>query len=92
MARSHKYIDRRRWAVVRRQVLERDNYSCLDCGRHGHLEVDHIKSLRDGGETYKLSNLQSLCKFCHRVKTTQETGGPPPAGRLDWLEKLRDAI
>ena len=92
MAHSHRNIDRHRWAIVRRKVLERDNYTCLDCGRHGFLEVDHMKPLYDGGAKYDLSNLQSLCKFCHRIKTTQEKGRPSPKGRREWLEKLRDAV
>ena len=50
--------------------LKRDNYKCIKCGFEIGLEVDHIIELIDGGDN-KLSNLQTLCKKCHRKKTNK---------------------
>jgi 5-methylcytosine-specific restriction endonuclease McrA len=38
--------------------------------RHG-WELDHIVPLADGG-THELSNMQTLCRACHRAKTVRE--------------------
>jgi len=35
--------------------------------------IDHIKPISEGGEALDLSNLQSLCKQCHAIKTGKET-------------------
>lgn len=55
---------------TRRQVRERDQYTCLCCGRRGRgirLEVDHIKPLAMGG-TNDIFNLQILCNRCNDIK------------------------
>lgn len=64
------------WLLIRRYVLQRDNYLCQHCllsGRYtSATEVDHIipKSL-GGSDSY--DNLQSLCKKCHSRKTSRES-------------------
>jgi len=35
-------------------------------------EVDHIKPLEAGGDPFDPSNLQSLCKRCHVLKSAEE--------------------
>ncbi|MYC99465.1 MAG: HNH endonuclease [Gammaproteobacteria bacterium] len=54
----------RRWARIRREVLDRDGWRCVKCGRAGRLEVDHIRPLHRGGSD-SLDNLRSLCRGCH---------------------------
>ena len=75
MARSwatrHK-IDRKRWALIRRLVLERDGWRCRSCGKAGRLEIDHVLPVSEGGERYDLRNLQALCRPCHFDKTRAE--------------------
>ena len=54
------------------KALERDNYTCQECGYSEELimEVDHIKTRKDFPELInKLSNLVTLCPNCHRRKT-----------------------
>ena len=65
-------IDRKRWRVTRRAVLERDGYRCRKCGRPGRLEVDHIRSVKSGGAALDPNNLQTLCRSCHIGKTRDE--------------------
>ena len=66
----------------RANVKRRDNGKCNHCGdKKSKWEVDHIKPLveQKGVEEknldwsyYKMDNLQTLCKKCHRVKTNSE--------------------
>lgn len=58
---------------VRREVLRRDRYGCLECGwSHNewnpsdprHLELHHVKHHAKGGENIK-ENLETLCTVCH---------------------------
>lgn len=60
------------WRKIREIALERDGYRCRQCGivpeRLRDLEVDHIVPLRNGGARLDLSNLQTLCRRCHKAK------------------------
>ena len=66
----------RRWRELREKVLKRSLYLCAPCGAEGKLtpatEVDHIVPLGQGGAEYDISNLQPICKQCHRDKTKRE--------------------
>lgn len=51
----------------------RDGYRCRLCGarrRARELEVDHILEIAAGGAALEYSNLQTVCRSCHRAKTT----------------------
>lgn len=64
--RSFAYKD---W---RRQVFERDDYTCQGCGiRGGDLHADHIKPFALFEELrFTLENGRTLCKPCHRATPT----------------------
>jgi len=58
---------------VRREVLRRDRYRCLECdwsheewnpSDPRHLELHHVKHHARGGENIK-ENLNTLCTVCH---------------------------
>lgn len=64
-----------KWYVIRRMVLVRDKLICQMCGRKlsiDEAEVDHIIPISRGGHPFRLENLQTLCKECHRLKTERE--------------------
>jgi hypothetical protein len=55
---------------VRWEVLKRDDYKCVKCGRRPpevELQVDHIQARSRGGAD-DLSNLQTLCLPCNQGK------------------------
>jgi RNA-directed DNA polymerase len=55
------------WDEIRRQVLERDGYKCVQCGRTSNLHVHHLQARKEKG-TQALGNLITLCQDCH-IKT-----------------------
>jgi len=52
------------WAIIRKQILERDGHKCIWCGCTIWPEVDHIIRRADGG-TEDPENLRTLCVHCH---------------------------
>lgn len=66
--------------TTRNRILNRDGHQCRQCGSTEHLEVDHINNQR--GDHYDLdTNLQVLCRQCHKAKTARESG--------EWRQKTR---
>lgn len=63
------------WQKKRELILARDKYLCQACLRQGRAErasdVDHIKPKAEGGGDED-SNLESLCKPCHKLKSDRE--------------------
>lgn len=61
-SRREKFTD-----CERRQIFERDEYECQDCGQvGGQLQPHHIKRVSDKPElAHDLSNGVTLCLSCH---------------------------
>lgn len=57
------------WNSLRTKVLRRDNYRCQypDCSLTAR-DIDHIEP----NDNHNLSNLQSLCSYHHKLKTSLE--------------------
>ena len=55
---------------------EVSNAICIECYKLGHTEpvhtVDHIHRIKAGGDRTDHSNLQSLCKHHHAIKSANE--------------------
>ena len=73
MSNQHVHINRRRWALVRREAFERDGYRCRACGRPGRLEAHHEPPLRDGADPYDLAGIVTLDRDCH-IQLHREEG------------------
>ena len=75
------------WDSARIYVKRRDRYICAICGRRyrsRELEVDHIVEIARGGAALEYSNLQTLCRSCHKNKTLGFLRTVSPhAARLD---------
>lgn len=83
---GRKYGWTQLWKTIRRDVFYRDGYRCVQCGRAGRLECDHIRPIKDGGARFDLANLQTLCRDCHFRKTAKEN--EKVKGRAEWGRRL----
>ena len=74
MSRHHVLLNARRWTTVRLAVFERDGYRCVECGKAGRLECDHVTSMQrePGQDPFDPNGLQTLCRDCHISKTAKE--------------------
>lgn len=52
---------------VKKRILEKYAYRCLECGDHHKLHVDHITPLSKEGDNQE-SNLRVLCQKCNLKK------------------------
>jgi len=57
----------RDWKRVRLAVLARDGYTCAYCGQDANT-VDHVVSIKAGGDPLSLENCVSACRRCNSVK------------------------
>ena len=71
-------------SLRRKQVFNRDQYRCRQCGKPGRLEADHVTPLSRNGDAWDLSNIQSLCIECHLVKSKLERAVPQSESRKAW--------
>lgn len=82
-----------RWPALRLQAKRRDNFACVQCGKRGRLEVDHVIPVRKApAKAFDLSNLQTLCggpDGCHSKKTRHESGRDADPARQQWRELVR---
>ena len=60
------------WTALRRACLQRDGWTCADCGGLAN-NVDHVIPRALGGRD-ELPNLRSLCGPCHHRRTGQLFG------------------
>ena len=63
------------WRVARKKQLQAQPF-CQECLAKGlrvkAVMVDHIVPIKNGGEKFAPSNLQSLCWECHSKKSASE--------------------
>lgn len=62
-----KKLEGETWQILRKKILERENYTCAYCGYKSekYQIVDHI----DGNpENNSNSNLQAICQMCNLIK------------------------
>ena len=92
MSRHHAHLHARCWSIVRRAVLKRDGFRCVECGRARKLEVDHIVPMQrePGQDPYDPNGLQSLCRGCHIEKTRRENSRPLTPAELAWQELVAE--
>jgi hypothetical protein len=61
----------REYRIWRKSVFERDDYTCIWCGKKEKLEVDHIKPFAYYPELrFAIDNGRTLCKDCHKKTST----------------------
>ena len=94
MSRHHLHLHARRWAAVRRAVFERDGWRCVECGRAGRLECDHVAPLQrePGQDPYDPNGLQTVCRACHLAKTATENRRPFTPAEAAWRELVAEML
>lgn len=75
--------------TIRKEVLQRDNYTCTECSiQGGRLQVDHIKSWATYPHLrFKYTNCRTLCEGCHYKITF---GKSKPSHVLLWGINLKN--
>ncbi|MFE6159801.1 HNH endonuclease [Streptomyces sp. NPDC056486] len=66
--------------AVRAALVQDGFVTCARCPGHflaSHVDVDHILPLAKGGEDID-SNVQVLCKTCHKMKTREDFNAKTP--------------
>jgi 5-methylcytosine-specific restriction endonuclease McrA len=63
----------RKYKAQRLIVLSRDGYTCVYCGQDA-TTVDHIVSLKAGGDPISLENMVACCKRCNSSKGSRSQG------------------
>ena len=77
-----KNYDRKRVSpALQRLVFQRDGFRCLCCGWEQELRVDHVRPVALGGPT-TLTNLQTLCDRCNRLKNDRYLDFRPKRARV----------
>ncbi len=86
MSSRHGQLIRSQWVHVRKIVFERDGWRCVECGKAGKLECDHVTPLErePGQDPYDVNGLQTLCRACHIEKTARENRRERTAGEMAW--------
>ncbi|MFA4971915.1 MAG: HNH endonuclease [bacterium] len=52
------------WLALRTMILERDGFTCQECGTWRDLTIHHIRT-REAGGPDSPENLITLCRDCH---------------------------
>lgn len=60
-------VDSKKWIKLKEYCLERDNYTCQECGSIENLHCHHIMSIYEEGDN-SVDNLIILCAKCHYKK------------------------
>ena len=78
----------RKYKAQRLIALARDGYTCYYCGYSGpDMTIDHIVSIKAGGDPISLENMITACKPCNSAKGSRSQGvflaraSTPPASR-----------
>lgn len=72
---SQKFYQKREWKALSLRFRQA-NPLCATCLKAGRIVesqvVDHIISIKNGGDEWEEANLQALCVPCHNAKTVRE--------------------
>ena len=71
------------WRVSRAIVLQRDQWTCTECGKELHGQdatVDHVHEMQHGGAMLPtIDGLRALCRACNSRKGRRGQMGVTPA-------------
>jgi 5-methylcytosine-specific restriction endonuclease McrA len=73
---TEKFLSSKQWKIVRQVVIYASGSKCAKCGNTESLHCDHIiPRIKDpqGITWFDTTNLQVLCKDCHKEKGLNKT-------------------
>ena len=76
--RSYIRVPYNKVVLSRRNIMRRDNFTCMYCGSKNDLTIDHVLPKSRGGKDV-WENLTTACEKCNvkkRSRTPQEAGMP----------------
>lgn len=74
-------------SIIRSTLFERDKGFCNHCGVFDtRWQADHIIPVAKGGGGCTISNLQTLCLYCHNEKTKNQRVGH--IANISWQEAV----
>ncbi len=74
---AEEFATKRKKAIARERakvkyleedIMQRDEYKCVQCGSSRRIEVDHRWPIAHGGES-TMENMRVLCQDCNRKKS-----------------------
>jgi 5-methylcytosine-specific restriction endonuclease McrA len=78
-AAHRKVYQSQAWRQLRVAALQRDQWTCQDCGKElhgGDATVDHIDEMQAGGAALPtLEGVQALCRACNSRKGRANQSG-----------------
>jgi 5-methylcytosine-specific restriction endonuclease McrA len=86
-----------KYKKVRLVVLARDGYTCAYCGQDADT-VDHVQSIKSGGDPISLENMIACCRRCNSSKGSRSQGvflasdSTPPAFRGNTSPKTTSTV
>lgn len=63
--RYQEYLSSYEWRIIRKNVLEIDNFKCVSCNSKSNLHIHHITYKNVGNEN--TGDLLTLCSLCHKI-------------------------
>jgi len=86
-----KYILSKRWKILRKKVLSRDNHNCQFCNSKKNLIVHHITYNNLYNET--LDDLITICSKCHmKFHRENKMDNIPDFVRVNYYEEERSNL
>lgn len=67
----NKFYQTSAWRSLRNMFIKRHPL-CVECESIGQV-IDHIISIKDGGDPLEWDNLQTMCHRCHNIKSGKES-------------------
>jgi 5-methylcytosine-specific restriction endonuclease McrA len=86
-----------KYKKARLVALARDGYTCVYCGQDA-TTVDHIISIKSGGDPVNLENMVACCKSCNSSKGSRSQAvflarvSTPPAFRKQASPKTTSTV
>lgn len=86
-------MDAHGWrGMFEREVVVRDGVLRRRWGVRSAWQADHVLAVADGGGGTDRRNVRTLCRSCHRERTSKQAGDRAKAKRADRRKTERDRI